>query len=387
MQTKIKKLLFVLYALVIVCMAAATIVEKYQGSDFVGSHIYGAWWFTMLWALLAATAIVYFIKHRTRSWTGTALHISFVVILAGAFITHISSERGMIHLRQGLSTNRYTVFDRHMNPHDATLPFDIRLDRFDVQYHAGTDAAQDYVSHFTLTDNGQKTQGKVSMNNIFSYGPMRIYQASYDSDGMGATLSTNSDPIGIPVTYTGYALLFVALIGMLIDPRGAYRQLLRHPVFKKGALFLTLLFATAPASTLWAAGTTDNVKAHYLPEATAEQFGRINILYNSRICPVQTVAIDFTKKLYGARSYKGLTAEQVFTGWIFWGEEWMNEPLLKIKDGEMKSTLQLPDYVSANNFFNNLASVRNAQTGLKTSLFDSGYVPKFYYGASVRVKL
>ena len=353
MQTKIKKLLFVLYALVIVCMAAATIVEKYQGSDFVGSHIYGAWWFTLLWALLAATAIVYFIKHRTRSWTGTALHISFVVILAGAFITHVSSERGMIHLRQGLTTNRYTVFDRHMNPHDATLPFNIRLDRFDVQYHAGTDAAQDYVSHFTLTDNGQKTQGKVSMNNIFSYGPMRIYQASYDSDGMGATLSTNSDPIGIPVTYTGYALLFVALIGMLIDPRGAYRQLLRHPVFKKGALFLTLLFATAPASTLWAAGTTDNVKAHYLPEATAEQFGRLNILYNSRICPVQTVAIDFTKKLYGARSYKGLTAEQVFTGWIFWGEEWMNEPLLKIKDGEMKSTLQLPDYVSANNFFNN----------------------------------
>ena len=353
MQTKIKKLLFVLYALVIVCMAAATIVEKYQGSDFVGSHIYGAWWFTLLWALLAATAIVYFIKHRTRSWTGTALHISFVVILAGAFITHVSSERGMIHLRQGLTTNRYTVFDRHMNPHDATLPFSIRLDRFDVQYHAGTDAAQDYVSHFTLTDNGQKTQGKVSMNNIFSYGPMRIYQASYDSDGMGATLSTNSDPIGIPVTYTGYALLFVALIGMLIDPRGAYRQLLRHPVFKKGALFLTLLFATAPASTLWAAGTTDNVKAHYLPEATAEQFGRLNILYNSRICPVQTVAIDFTKKLYGARSYKGLTAEQVLTGWIFWGEEWMNEPLLKIKDGEMKSTLQLPDYVSANNFFNN----------------------------------
>ena len=353
MQTKIKKILFTLYALVIVCMGAATIVEKYQGTDFVGSHIYGAWWFTLLWALLAATATLYYIKHRTRSWTGTALHLSFVIILVGAFITHISSERGTIHLRQGLPTDRYTVYDRDMNAHPATLPFSIRLDRFDVQYHAGTDAAQDYVSHFTLTDNGQKTQGKVSMNNIFSYGPMRIYQASYDSDGMGATLSTNSDPIGIPVTYTGYALLFVALIGMLIDPRGAYRQLLRHPVFKKGALFLTLLFATASTSTLWAAGTTDNVKAHYLPEATAEQFGRINILYNSRICPVQTVAIDFTKKLYGARSYKGLTAEQVFTGWIFWGEEWMNEPLLKIKDGEMKSILQLPDYVSANNFFNN----------------------------------
>ena len=116
---------------------------------------------------------------------------------------------------------------------------------------------------------------------------------------------------------------------------------------------MTLLFTLMPTSTLWAASTTDNVKAHYLPASTAEKFGRLNILYNSRICPVQTVAIDFTKKLYGARSYKGLTAEQVFTGWIFWGEEWMDEPILKMKDGEMKQTLQLPDYVSANNFFNN----------------------------------
>ena len=75
MQTKIKKLLFVLYALVIVCMAAATIVEKYQGSDFVGSHIYGAWWFTLLWALLAATAIVYSLS--TAPAHGQAQHFTF----------------------------------------------------------------------------------------------------------------------------------------------------------------------------------------------------------------------------------------------------------------------------------------------------------------------
>ena len=41
----------------------------------------------------------------------------------------------------------------------------------------------------------------------------------------------------------------------------------------------------------------------------------------------------------------------------------------------------------ANNFFNNMAKVRNTQTGLETSLFNSGYIPKFYYGASVRVKI
>lgn len=41
----------------------------------------------------------------------------------------------------------------------------------------------------------------------------------------------------------------------------------------------------------------------------------------------------------------------------------------------------------ANNFLNNMAKVRNTQTGLETSLFNSGYIPKFYYGASVRVKI
>lgn len=353
MQRHIKKVLFALYALVVVTMGAATVVEKYQGTDFVASHIYGAWWFSLLWALLAATAIFYFVKHRTKSWTGVALHLSLAIILAGAFVTHVSSERGMIHLRQGAYTDRYTVYDGDMNPHDRTLPFQMRLEHFSVKYHAGTDAAQDYVSQFSITDHGQTVKGEVSMNNIFSYGSMRFYQASYDSDMLGATISTNSDPVGIPVTYTGYALLFLSLVGMLFDPRGDYRRLLRSPMLRKGALAIALVFCLGtPAATASAADQSESVKAHYLPEATAEKFGSLYILYNSRICPMQTFALDFTKKLYGARSYKGLTAEQVLTGWIFWGEEWMDEPMLKMKSGEMKETLQLADYVSAGSFFN-----------------------------------
>ena len=357
MQRLAKRLLFVLYIIVVVCMGAATVVEKYEGTDFVASRIYGAWWFSLLWAALAAVAIYHFLRNRTKAWTGVALHLSFVVILAGAFITHISAERGTIHLRQGAYTDHYTVYDRDQVPHDRVLPFQVRLDRFDVKYHSGTDAAEDYVSRFTISDGGRVTRGEVSMNHIFSYGPTRFYQSSYDSDMLGASLSTNSDPIGIPVTYTGYALLFISLIAMLFDPRGAYRQLLRSPMLRKGALIAALLFSisgtglsTASAAT---ADESDAVKAHYLPEATAAKFGELNILYNNRICPMQTFALDFTKKLYGARSYKGLTAEQVLTGWIFWGEEWMNEPMLKMKSGEMKETLQLADYVPANTFFNN----------------------------------
>ena len=347
MTRTIKKLVFSLYTIAVVCMGAATVIEKYQGSEFVSAHIYCTWWFALVWALLAATATVYFLRNRTKSWTGITLHLSFLVILAGAFLTHISAERGIIHLRLGETTDRYTVFTDGTNASSESLPFLIRLNKFSIQYHPGTDAVEDYVSQFSITKDGQTVQGQVSMNRIFTCGDMRLYQASYDSDERGVSLATNSDPFGIPVTYTGYALLFLSLILMLFDPRGAYRALLRSEHLRKGALLTVMAVATFFGSTASAADHTP----HALPEKTAEKFGELFILHNNRICPMQTFAIDFTKKLYGARSYKGLTAEQVLTGWIFWGEEWMNEPIIKVKSGNLKQTLQLPDYVSAGFFF------------------------------------
>lgn len=92
MQKTTKTLLFAIYILVVVCMGAATVIEKYMGSDYVASCIYGSWWFVLLWAVLAALSIVYFVRHMTKAWTGIALHMAFVIILVGAFVTHVSSN-------------------------------------------------------------------------------------------------------------------------------------------------------------------------------------------------------------------------------------------------------------------------------------------------------
>ena len=342
MQNPLKKTLFALYVLVIVCMAAATVVEKYSGTDFVRSNVYGAWWFSLLWAVLTAAGVVYFLRHRCKSWSGIALHLSFVVILAGAFVTHVSSERGTVHLRQGAYISTCVMYDRHNQPHDAQMPFQMLLDRFDVQYHEGTDAAEDYVSQFTIIDHGKQYSGKVSMNRIFRYGAMRFYQSSYDNDMLGASVSFNSDPIGIPLTYTGYALLFISLVYMLFDPHGAYRKLLRLSHLKKGLMMMALLFALGSSSA----------EAHVLPKESADRFGRLMVLHNSRICPLQTLAIDFTKNLYGKASYNGYTPEQVLTGWMFYADDWMQEPMLRLKGAEMRDRLQLPEYVPVSQFFN-----------------------------------
>lgn len=348
----VKKIIFILYILVLVCMAAATIVEKSQGTDYAHAHYYGAWWFILIWAVLAALGAFYIIKRKVKCASTLALHLSFIIILLGALLTHVSAKRGMIHLRIGQPTDTYMAQDEEQGMKEEKLPFSLCLKKFEAKMHDGTNAVADYSSKFTVIDGDDKSEGEVSMNNIYSHRSYRLYQSSYDEDGKGSVLAINADPYGIPVTYTGYALLFISLVWMLFDPKGGYRKLLKSPLLKKGALITALILSMGNIQTLHAESATSNLQNAVLPKETAEKFGELHILYNDRICPLQTFALDFCKKIYGARSYQGLTAEQVLSGWVFYGNTWANEPFIKIKSGEMKTAMNLPDYTSLNTFFN-----------------------------------
>ena len=347
-----KKIIFILYILVLVCMATATIVEKSQGTDYVHAHYYGAWWFILIWAALAALGAFYIIKRKVKCASTLALHLSFLIILAGALLTHVSAKRGMIHLRINQPVNTYMASDEEQGMKEEKLPFSLCLQKFEAKMHDGTNAVADYSSKFIVMDGNEKSEGEVSMNNIYSHRSYRLYQSSYDEDGKGSVLAINADPYGIPVTYTGYALLFISLVWMLIDPKGGYRKLLKSPLLKKGALIIALILSLGNVQTAKAESSSENLQNAVLPKETAEKFGELNILYNDRICPVQTFALDFCKKIYGSRSYQGLTAEQVLTGWVFYGDVWANEPFIKIKSGEMKTAMNLPDYAALNSFFN-----------------------------------
>ena len=54
-------------------------------------------------------------------------------------------------------------------------------------------------------------------------------------------------------------------------------------------------------------------------------------------------------------------------------------------------TKEIGDHISisfyANNFFNNMKQVHSSQTDLYTSLFGSSYIPSYYYGLSMRLKI
>ena len=226
-----KRIVIVFYIVVVAVLAAATIVEKYLGTEYVSEHIFGAWWFSAMWAVLTAVATFYFIKRKVRRASVVVLHLSFVIILAGALLTHLTAVRGVVPLRKGIATNEYLTRDMYLHK----LPFTICLENFEIKFYEGSDMPSDYVSHVTI-------DGKpftISMNQIVSQKGVRLYQSDYDMDLQGSILAMNSDPWGIPVTYCGYALLFVSLVWMLIDPKGKFRQ---HLSILRQQRFLLVIF-------------------------------------------------------------------------------------------------------------------------------------------------
>ena len=88
-----------------------------------------------------------------------------------------------------------------------------------------------------------------------------------------------------------------------------------------------------------------------LPHDVANEFGNLLVYHNNRICPLQTLARDYTIKLTGKTSYKDFTAEQVLLGWFFYYDEWRNEPMIKIKGKDAQQTLGIEGkYASFNDF-------------------------------------
>lgn len=351
----LKRITFVLLAALLCVLTAATMIEKELGTPFVARHIYRSPAFVALWFALALSAAVYLLRHRTLRPATWLLHLALLVILGGAFVTWLTGRQGTLHLRLGEAPAAvYLDSDGREQP----LPFTVRLDRFYIDYYPGTRAPLDFVSCVTLADEGQSRSETIAMNRIARYRGYRFYQSSYDSDGAGTRLSVAHDPWGIAITYTGYLLLLVAMAAQLIDRQGSFRRLLRSRALRGIGLGLFVgLAAALPAQANEPAPPT-------LPRAQAARLGELCVYYNQRICPLSTLARDFTVKLCGKGSYRGLTPEQVLAGWLFYYDEWKQEPMIRIKSREARRLLGIEGrYARLTDFNRALRDYRSGQAG------------------------
>ena len=327
----LKNLILVVATAIILILITATIVESSKSTAFVRQHIYTSAWFVVLWAALAGVAAVYIALRKNKSNISTSVllvHASFLVILLGAFTSWNMAESGTIHLRQNETTS--TMKDEEGKTKE--LGFEVSLKNFNVVNYPGTDAPMDYVT--TLTANTQEI--KVSMNNIGSFNGYRFIQSGYDSDMQGTTLGVYHDPWGIGITYTGYALLFISLIATMASKKTRMRHLYRKALSLQGAKAWAVTALLAVSSFATSANAQEMVK---IDGDIADDFGKICVLYNSRITPINTVATSFVTKLCGKPTWDGLSSNQVFAGWIFDVPYWETVKMIEIKEKKAQELL------------------------------------------------
>ena len=205
----LKYISFGLLLLLMLVLAVATIVEKLQGTEKAVELIYGAWWFVVLWGVAALAMLACIIVQKLYlKLPSFLLHLSFVIILLGGFVTYMWGERGMMHMRQNDIHNYFVSED---GTRRVQMPFNVKMLYFDIVYHDGTKHAADYRS-FVMVD---EQIHQISMNKIFKRSGYRIYQMDYDSDEMGATFMVSHDPWGVGITYSGYLLLGIVMLWLL----------------------------------------------------------------------------------------------------------------------------------------------------------------------------
>lgn len=327
--------LFLLMAYAVLS-ALATVIEKYYGTPVAKALIYYSPLFLLLQLLMAINVICLTIRKKLlkfQKWGYLTVHVSFIVILAGALVTHLFSEEGMLHLRKG-EKSRFVLMQENGMQKMRSFPFEVELADFRLTRYPGSQSPSSYESFLRIHVDGMILDKRVFMNNVLDIKGYRFFQASYDPDEQGSVLSVSRDVTGRTVTYCGYGLLFIGLLGCFTDKNSRFRKLSRE--LESIRIILFFGFLTIP---LWAGAQTEVIPVHH-----AEIFGSLPMQSNNgRIIPVNTFASEVLRKLQKKNEFERLTPEQFLLSLFVIPEKWIHTPLIEVENAGIRQHYRLPE--------------------------------------------
>jgi len=257
-------------------------------------------------------------------------------------------------------------------------PFSLKLQHFQMDKYPGSNSPSAYSSDIVLKkESGQEMPYKIFMNHVLDHQGYRFFQSSFDGDEKGTILSVNHDELGTNVTYIGYTLLFLGMFVTLFW-KGTHFSKLNEQLrsISKSKTLLILLFflpltkAFSQDIDMHGTNGTDHFKEHAVKEDTdhvhehnvapqflstknidpaafassikidtnhADQFGSLLVQnIDGRVEPVNTMALEILRRLYGKERFYSLNADQFFLSISTMPFNWVNVPLIKIntKGGE-----------------------------------------------------
>lgn len=262
-----------------------------------------------------------------------------------------------------------------------TLPFSITLYDFIAEKYPGTEKSYaSFMSKIRVND-ATTFDYDIYMNHVLDHKGYRFFQASFDADEKGTVLSVNHDFWGTWITYIGYFLLYLGLMGIMFYGKTRFKALskmLKKVKAKKAALTIGIIALvsfngisqTIPNTpdpeqedthihnTLPSKSEIDSViQATLVPKTHAATFGELVIQDDGgRMKPVNTFASEMLRKISKYDTYNGMDANQVLLSMIQQPALWYNVELIHLKRGndslrKLISVSKTQKYARAIDFF------------------------------------
>lgn len=229
------------------------------------------------------------------------------------------------------------------------LPFKIKLNDFIATKYPGTEKSySSFESKVTVQDSTKSFDARIFMNNVLDYKQFRFFQSSFDPDEKGTVLSVNHDFWGTAITYSGYFMLFFAMMSIMFTKYSRFADLKRklEVVKTKKAKLLTILvlmlsfngFAQKHDDHQHQTPSEKQIDSllnkYKVPEDHAAKFGRLIIQDGGgRMKPVNTFSSELLRKVSHVESYKGMNSDQVLLSMTQYAKLWIEVPLIYIKSG------------------------------------------------------
>ena len=224
------------------------------------------------------------------------------------------------------------------------LPFSIRLNDFIAEKYPGTENSYSSFKSKITVEDSPSFDYEIFMNHVLDHRGYRFFQASFSPDEKGTVLSVNHDFWGTWITYVGYILLYLSMMGIFFIGDTRFKQLSKR-LIKMSAKKILVIALLIGAGNLQAQThlhetplTSFNfdslIQADAFSEAHAQKFGSLVIQdAGGRMKPANTFSSELLRKVSKYDTYKGMNSDQVFLSILNNPAVWYNVPIIYLKRG------------------------------------------------------
>ena len=242
------------------------------------------------------------------------------------------------------------------------LPFSLYLNDFILDRYPGSNSPSSYKSEVTLIDKEKNMTRDFSiyMNHILTHRGYRFYQSSFDTDEKGTILSVNHDAPGTFVTYSGYGLMTLTMILLLLSKNSRFNTLIKElGKIRKQKAFLGVAILLAMISKEVTATTPSTepkivTETNFVKKEHADKFGRLIVLGTTdRLEPMNSLNNRILRKISGKTRFLGMNPDQIILEIMVNPEKWQKIPIIKLKNKELRNVINISGSMAAfSDFFN-----------------------------------